>query len=89
MKFEEYWKSHFSQETRESREFSKFNRLRSELLHGSARTITSQQVNAVKTLLEKLLSKEFGLEGLVNSRQSGPTLLELVLIYATVPSKGD
>ena len=89
MKFEEYWKSQFGQGTRESREFSKFNRLRSELLHGSARAVTSQQVNAVKTLLEKLLSKEFGLEDLVNSRQSGPTLLELVLTYATVPSKGD
>ena len=87
IKFEEYWKSQFGQQTRESGEFSKLNRLRSELLHGSARSVTSQQVNSVRTLLEKLLAKEFGLEDLVSSRQSGPTLLEFVLTYATVPSK--
>lgn len=88
MKFERYWTSRFNYETRESRQFPRFNRLRSELLHGSARNVTSQQVNGVKTLLEKLLAKEFGLEALVSSRQSGPKLLELVLTYATVPHKG-
>jgi len=87
MKFEAYWKSCFGYMTRESKEFPKLNRLRSELLHGSTRTVTSQQVDAVKTLLEKLLAKELGIEDLVSSHQSGPKLLELVLTYATVPSK--
>ena len=87
MKFEEYWKSRFGQETRESGEFSKLNRLRSELLHGSARSVTSQQVNSVKTLLEKSLAKEFGIDNIVTTRQSGPKLLELILYYGTLPSK--
>ena len=87
MKFEEYWKSQFGQPTRESGQFSRLNRLGSEVLHGSARSVTSHHVNSVRTLLEKLLAREFGLEGLVSSRQSGPKLLELVLTYATVPSK--
>lgn len=86
-KFNKYWQSRFSYTTRESGEFPHLNHLRSELLHGSVRTITSQQVNTVKTLLEKLLAKEFGLGDFMNSRQSGPTLLELVLTYAVVPSK--
>ena len=87
MKFEKYWKSRFSQETRESREFSKLYRLRNELLHGKARSVTSQQVDSVRTLLEKSLAKEFGLDNIVTTRQSGPKLLELVLSYVTVPSK--
>ena len=87
MKFDKYWKSRFGQETRESSEFSKFNRLRSELLHGTARTVTSQQVNSVKTLLEKSLAKEFGIENVVTTRQSGPKLLDFILSYVTVPSK--
>ena len=86
-KFEVYWKSRFGYETRESSELPKFNRLRSELLHGSLRTVTLQQVNAVRTLLEKLLAKEFGLEELINRRHSGPTLLEFALTYVTVPSQ--
>lgn len=85
-KFEVYWKSRFGYKTRESSEFPKFNRLRSELLHGSVRTVTVQQVNAVRTLLEKSLAKEFGLEELMNRRQSGPTLLEFALTYVTMPS---
>lgn len=87
MKFDVYWKSRFGHETRESREFPKFNRLRSELLHGSVRTVTLQQVNAVRTLLEKSLAKEFGLEELMNRRHSGPTLMEFALTYVTVPSR--
>lgn len=42
MKFEAYWKSRFGHESRESSEFPKFYRLRSELLHGSACTVTLQ-----------------------------------------------
>ena len=86
-KFEEYWKSRFGHETCESREFSKLNRLRSELFHGRARYVTSQQVNSVKTLLEKSLAREFGLENIVHTRQSGPKLLEFILSYITVPSR--
>lgn len=85
-KFDVYWKSRFGHETRESREFPRFNRLRSRLLHGSVRTVILQQVNAVRTLLEKSLAKEFGLEELLNRRHSGPTLLEFALTYITVPS---
>lgn len=88
MKFEKYWKSRFSQETRESREFSKLYRLRNELLHGKARSVTSQQVDSVRTLLEKSLAKEFGLDNIVTTRQSGPKLLELVLAYVIVPPRG-
>lgn len=88
IKFDTYWKSRFNYKTHESKQFPKFNRLRAKLLHGSAQDVTSQQVNAVKALLEKLLAKEFGLEALVNSLQSGPKLLEFVLTYATVPQKG-
>jgi len=88
VKFEEYWKSRFGHETREGGEFSKLNRLRSELLHGRARSVTSRQVSTVKTLLEKSLAKEFGLDNIVSTRQSGPTLLEFVLSYVAVPSKG-
>ena len=87
MKFEKYWKSRFSQETRESREFSKLYRLRSKLLHGKERSVTSQQVNSVRTLLEKSLAKEFRLDTIVTTRQSGPKLLEFVLSYVTVPAK--
>jgi hypothetical protein len=86
MKFDIYWKSRFGHETRESREFSNFNRLRSELLHGRVRTVTLQQANAVRALLEKSLAKEFGLEDLISRRHSGPTLLEFALTYVTVPS---
>jgi len=81
MKFDAYWKARFGQATQESRKFSSFNRLRSRLLHGSVRSVTLQQVNAVRTLLEKLLAKEFGLEDLMDRRQSGPTLLEFALTY--------
>lgn len=87
IKFEEYWKSRFGYETRESGEFSKLNRLRSELLHGKVRYVTSHQVNSAKTLLEKSLAKEFGLDNVVTTRQSGPRLLGLVLSYITVPSR--
>jgi len=87
IKFDKYWKSRFGHETRESREFSKLNRLRSELLHGKARSVTSQQVNSVKTLLEKALAREFGLDNIVTTRQSGPKLLDFILSYAIVPSK--
>jgi len=87
MKFEKYWKSRFGHETRESGEFPNLNRLRSELLHGRARSVTSQQVNSVKTLLEKSLAKEFGLDNVVTTRQSGPKLLDSILSYVTVPSK--
>ncbi len=86
MKFNAYWKMRFGQETRESREFSRFNRLRSELLHGRVRSVTLQQVNAVRTLLEKALAREFGLENLMDKRQSGPSLLEFALTYLVVPS---
>lgn len=86
MKFKVYWKSLFRHETRESGEFPKFSRLRSELLHGSARTVSLQQVNTVRTLLEKLLAEELGLEDLMNRRQSRPTLLELALTYVMMPS---
>jgi len=86
-KFEEYWRSRFGHETRGGGEFSKLNRLRSELLHGRARYVTSQQVDSVKTLLEKSLAKEFGLGNIVTTRQSSPTLLELMFSYITVPSK--
>jgi len=85
MKFQAYWKSRFGSMTRESNKFSSLNRLRSELLHGSIRNVSPQQVDAVKTLLEKLLSKEFGLETLVDNRQTGPKLLEFVLSYITMP----
>lgn len=85
-KFAVYWKSQFGHETHESSDFPKYNRLRSELLHGSVRTVTLQQVNAVRTLLEKLLAKEFTLEDLMNRRHSGPTLLEFALTYVTMPS---
>jgi hypothetical protein len=86
MKFDKYWKSRFGHETRESREFYKLNRLRS-VLHGKARSVTSQQVNSVKTLLEKALAREFGLDNVVTTRQSGPKLLDFILFYAIVPLK--
>ena len=70
--------------TRESSQFSEYNRLRSRLFHGSVRTVTLQQINLIKTLLEKSLAKEFGIDDLVRTRHSGPTLLELALTYATV-----
>jgi hypothetical protein len=86
MKFEVYWKSRFGYKTDESSEFPKFNRLRSELLHGSARTVSLLKVDRVRTLLEKLLAKELGLEDLMNRRQSQPALLELALTYLMKPS---
>ncbi|MBI4297347.1 MAG: hypothetical protein HY676_02310 [Chloroflexi bacterium] len=86
MKFERYWRGKFNYETRESKEFPGLNRLRNNLFHGSIRTITSQQVDTAKTLLEKLLAKECGIEKLVNRRQAGPKLLEFALTYATMPS---
>lgn len=86
VKFKEYCKSRFGHETRESSEFPKFNRLRSELLHGNARTVSLQQVNTVRTLLERLLARELGLEDLMNKRQAEPTLLELALTYVMMPS---
>lgn len=85
MKFDAYWKTQFGRATRESRKFSEFNRLRSTLLHGSVRSVTLPQVNAVRALLEKLLAKELGIEDLMDKRHLGPTLLELALTYATVP----
>ena len=87
MKFETYWESRFGHKTRESNQFPGFNRLRSRLFHGSERTVTLQQIDSVKTLLEKSLAKEFGIDDLVHTRHSGPTLLELALTYAAVPRK--
>jgi len=87
-KFEDYWKSRFGHEARGGGEFSKLNRLRNKLLHGKERYVTSQQVNSVKTLLEKSLAKEFGLGDIVTTRQSSAKLLELMLSYITVPSRG-
>ena len=87
MKFQTYWESRFGQMTRESNQFSEYNRLRSRLFHGSVRTVTLQQIDSVKTLLEKSLAKEFGIDDLVRTRHSGPTLLELALTYATVPQR--
>lgn len=87
MKFEAYWENRFGHKTRESSGFSELNRLRNALLHGSIRSVSSQQLDAAKTLLEKSLAKEFGLENLMNSRQSAPALLEFILTYATVPQE--
>jgi hypothetical protein len=87
MKFQTYWQSRFGQMTRESSQYSEYNRLRSRLFHGSVRTVTLQQIDLIKTLLEKSLAKEFGIDDLVRTRHSGPTLLELALTYATVPQR--
>jgi hypothetical protein len=86
MKFDAYWKTRFGRVTQESRKFYNLNRLRSKLLHGGVRWVTLQQVNVGRTLLEKLLAKEFGLEDLMDRRQSGPTLLEFALTYVTMRS---
>lgn len=87
MKFGEYWRSRLGQETRESREFSGLNRLRNDLLHGSARSVTSHQVDLARSLLEKSLAREFGLDDIVTTRQSGPKLLSSILTYITVPPR--
>jgi len=87
MKFNRYWRDRFGYETRESRGFSKLNRLRSELLHGSTRSITVAQVDSVRTLLEKSLAREFGIDDIVTTRYSGPRLLESILTYLSVPSR--
>ncbi len=86
-KFEEYWRSRFVHKTRESSEFPKLNRIRNDLLHGSARFVATNELSVVKGLVERLLAKELGLESIISNRQSGPKLLELVLTYLTVPSK--
>ena len=87
MKFDRYWRDRFGYETRESRGFSKLNRLRGELLYGSARSVTAAQVASIRTLLEKSLAREFGIDDIVTTRQSGPRLLESVLTYLSVPSR--
>lgn len=85
MKFEEYWRSRFVHKTCGSSEFPKLNRLRNDLLHGSAKFVTSNELSVVKTLVERLLAKELGLENIITNRQSGPKLFELVLTYLKAP----
>lgn len=84
-KFKEYWISRFSHETPESTEFPQLNRLRSKLLHGKARYVSSQQVNTVRKLLEQSLAKEFDVYDVVAARQFGPQLLEFIASFITVP----
>ncbi len=65
LKFRGYWKSRFHKETKESREFGRYNRLRSEIIHGKARVVMRDQVNSVQKLLERLLAKDLGLDKII------------------------
>jgi hypothetical protein len=85
LKFDSYWRNHFNNETLLGGKFSKLNRLRGELLHGKAQTVTPTDVNDAKTMLEKLLGRELGIEDLINSRQGGPKLLDFALGYLVKP----
>jgi hypothetical protein len=85
LKFDSYWESHFQKETRLGSKFPKLNRLRGELLHGKAKGVTPLEVNDAKTLLEKLLGRELGLDSLIDSRQAGPKIFESVLRYVVQP----
>lgn len=87
-KFSAYWTSRFGVETRQSSEFPRLNRLRSELLHGRLQTVPPTQVNQVRELLEKLLGYELGLSDQVSARAGEPRVLGALLRYALVP-RGD
>jgi hypothetical protein len=80
-KFDYYWKHHFHEETKFGGKFPMLNRLRSELLHGKAQSISPDDVNIAKTILEKLLGRELSLDELIVARQEGPKLLEAMLTY--------
>jgi hypothetical protein len=85
VKFDSYWRSHFDKETMLGGKFSRLNRLRGELLHGKAQTVTPSDVGDTKAMLEKLIGRELGIEDLVNSRQDGPKLLDFALSYLVKP----
>lgn len=76
MKFQTYWKDRFHKKTRLSQEFTNLNRIRSEILHGSARIVNVEQVNSAKKLLEKGLARELGLEDMIDYRRKRPRILE-------------
>ena len=85
MKFAEYWKSRFHKETKESREFGRYNRIRSEILHGRVRVATRDNLGNVKKLLEKLLAKELALDKIIEERHKGPKVVEATLEYIMQP----
>lgn len=84
-KFERYWSRHFQKETLLGGKFSRLNRLRGEILHGKAQSLTPNDVDDAKTMLEKLLGQELGIENLIKARQGGPKLLEFSLRYVVTP----
>jgi hypothetical protein len=84
-KFSYYWSSHFNGETQLGGKFSKLNRHRGELLHGKAQSVTLDEINDAKTMLEKLLSRELGIENLLKSRQEGPKILGAKIGYLVKP----
>jgi hypothetical protein len=85
MKFKEYWKSRFHKETKESREFVRYNNVRSEILHGRARVVMRDQLSSVKKLLEKLLAKELALDKIIEERHKSPKVVEATLEYIMQP----
>jgi len=85
LRFDSYWKSHFQNETQLGSKFFKLNRFRGELLHGKAKSVTPLEVNDTRTLLEKLLGRELGLDRLIDDRRAGPKIFESVLRYIVQP----
>ncbi len=80
-KFNYYWKYHFQEETRIGSRFPKFNGLRNEILHGKVQSVSSDDVDNTKIILEKLLGRELELDEVIATRQEGPKLLEFALAY--------
>jgi hypothetical protein len=81
-KFNIYWKACFQGAINKNREFSKLKRIRDAILHGSAQVVTPAQTNSARTLLENLLGYELKLSSLINERQAGPKVFEIILRYA-------
>lgn len=84
-KFNSCWKACFQKTTNKIREFRKLKRIRDEILHGKAQVVTPDQTNSAKTLLENLLGYELKLSSLINERQAGPKVFELILRYGLHP----
>ncbi len=88
-KFDLYWESHFKKETSLGSKFTKLNRLRGEIVHGKAKDVKDAEVDDAKTILEKLLGRELGLDSMIDSRQASPKVFGAVLTYVIRPKEGE
>ena len=84
VRFQSYWKARFGKDTLQSRRFSEMSRLRNEIMHGRMQSIQLEMLSAARTLLERFLARELGVESAVRARQQEPEIFSSTLRYVTI-----